>query len=375
MVHAPARPLDPHALGALSLRLVAIACFLLIGSVGFAQLASGTDPAETADQAVQAWLEQETPDLQALLGRPAEDVCRELPALLGSPPPPEGTQVNLEDRQPRTTESESTRAFTYPAERPGGELDVVQVDLAQEGDGWIATSVGFRVDQPTGRPWLNQPVVWALFLLVSIAALYLSVRPTFFRGWVREGVGLLRRHRGIFIGTMILVYGAFALGAFTGSTLPDACAEAVLTVLQGSLESAGATQAVESGNVLRAAVTIFYQNFVVVNLVLFFTLAVLFGLPAYLGAAVVLFVNGIPFGLIGDFGPLSLVFVAVLVILELTAHAVVVAGGGILVRTLVKEGFAAFSEGIRRLALMVPLSFLLLLIGAWYESFLLVPGM
>ena len=357
------------------LRVCVLLVTLLALAVAAAQPAPGQDPAQVADEAVESWLAQETRDLNALLGLPPEDICRELPALLGNPPPPQGTEVNLEDRQTRTTDDESVRSFTYPAELPNGELDVVQVDVVEEDGGWAAASVGFRTQQATGRPWLNQAWVWIGFLLASVGALALLLRPSFFRGWVREGLALLRRHRGLFIGTMILVYGAFALGALAGSALPDACAEAVLNVIEGSLESAGATQAVASGNVLRAAATIFYQNFVVVNIVLFFTLAVLFGVPAYLGAAVVLFVNGIPFGLVGGFGLAQLVFIGLLIFLELTAHALVVTGGGMLVATLVREGFAAFSEGIRRLSLMVPLAFLLLMIGAWYESFLIIPGM
>lgn len=358
-----------------ALRVLTALLFVLALPFAAAQLATGSDPDAVADRAVQAWLEQETVDFATLLSMPPEEACRDLPALVANPPPPSGTTVNLEDRQARDTEAPGIRSYTYPAELPSGELDVVQVDLAQENDTWVATSVGFRAQQGPSRPFLNQPLAWAAFLLVSVAALFLLFRQSFFRSWVTEGLGLLRRHRGIFIGTMILVYGAFGIGALTGSALPDACAEAVLTVLEGSLESAGATQAVASGNILRAAVTIFYQNFVIVNLVLFFTLAVLFGVPAYLGAAVILFVNGIPFGLVGGFGALELLFIGVLIFLELTAHAVVVAGGGILIRTLVTEGFGAFSDGIRRLLLMVPLAFLLLMIGAWYESFLIVPAM
>ena len=360
-------------------RLAVIATAVIVAVLfpwAAAQLATGDDPAEVADRAVRAWLDQEPLDLSTLLSSPPEEVCRELPALVGNPPPPQGTTVNFDDRQPREVAQPDRRSFTYPAELPTGDLDVVQVDLERTDDGaWSATSVGFRPAGPTGRLWLADPLVWAAFLLLSVAAVFFAFRRSFFRSWLQEGLALLRRNRGIFIGTMILVYGAFGLGALTGSALPDPCGEAVLAVLQDSLEAAGATQAVESGNVVRAAVTIFYQNFVVVNIVLFFTLALIFGVPAYLGAAVILFVNGIPFGLLGGFGLLQLLFVGILVFLELTAHAVVVAGGGILVKTLVTEGFGAFSEGIRRLMLMVPIAFLLLLIGAWYESLLLVPSL
>lgn len=349
---------------------------LLFLPLALAQLASGENPEAVADRAVAAWLEQQTLSIGTLMSLPPEEACRDLPALVANPPPPEGTEVNLADRQQRQVDAEDALSYTYPAERPTGELDVVQVDLTLEEGTWTATSVGFRAQQGATRPWLNQPFVWAAFLLMSLGTLYLLVRPSLFlRGWVREGWRLLRAHRGIFIGTMLLVYGAFAMGALSGSALPDACAEAVLVVLQGSLEAAGATQAIESGNILRAAVTIWYQNFIVVNVVVFFTLAVLFGVPGYLGAALILFVNGIPFGLVGGFGPLQLLFVGLLIFLELTAHAVVVAGGGIMLKTVIKQGFGAFSEGVRNLMLMLPLAFLLLLIGAWYETFLIVPAL
>lgn len=357
-------------------RMLVAALVLLAAPVALAQLATGDDPEAVADRAVEAWLEQQTRTIGALMSLPPEEACRDLPALVENPPPPEGTEVNLEDRQQRQIDVENARSYTYPAELPNGELDVVQVDLSLENGTWSATSVGFRAQQGPSRSFLNQPLAWAAFLLLSLATLYLLFRQaSFLRAWVREGRALLREHRGIFIGTMVLVYGAFALGAISGTALPEACAEAVLSVLQGSLEATGATQAVESGNILRAALTIWYQNFVVVNVVVFFTLAVLFGIPGYLGAAVILFVNGIPFGLVGSFGLVQLVFLALLIFLELTAHAVVVAGGGIMLKTVIRGGFSAFSEGVRRLVLMIPLAFLLLLIGAWYETFLLVPGM
>ncbi len=356
--------------------MFAATLFLLVVPVALAQSATGDIPEEVADRAVEAWLDQQTMSIGALMSLPPEEACRDLPALVQNPPPPEGTEVNLEDRQQREVDSEDARSYTFPAAIPNGELDVVQVDLARENGTWTVTSVGFRAQQGPSRSFLNQPLAWAAFLILSLATLYLLFRQaSFLRAWVSEGRALLREHRGIFIGTMVLVYGAFALGAISGSALPEACAEAVLTVLQGSLESTGATQAVESGNILRAALTIWYQNFVVVNVVVFFTLAVLFGVPGYLGAAVILFVNGIPFGLVGSFGLLQLVFLALLIFLELTAHAVVVAGGGIMLKTVIRGGFSAFSEGVRRLVLMIPLAFLLLLIGAWYESFLIIPAL
>ena len=173
---------------------------------------------------------------------------------------------------------------------------------------------------------------------------------------------------------MALLSGAFGMGALLGSALPDECEAAIVEVVTNAVTSLGATEAYSSGNVARAAVTTFYQNFVVVTLSVTFSLAALFGVPAYLFAGLSFFAQGIPFGLLGGAGVLESVLILILLVLELTAYFLVVAGGGMLLATLFSPGEARMFRAYRKLLLMLPIAGLLLLVGAWYEPMILILG-
>ncbi|MDF1524438.1 MAG: hypothetical protein P1P87_16675, partial [Trueperaceae bacterium] len=161
-------------------------------------------------------------------------------------------------------------------------------------------------------------------------------------------------------------------GVLTGGGLPDACGEAVLEVVEGATTQLGAVSAYASGDVARAAVVTFYQNFVVVTFSLHFLLSLLLGAPTYLLAIPQFFVLGVPFGLLGGGDAASLVPVVALVVVELTAYFLVVSGGGILLGTLFRRGFGAYPDAVRRAASLLVPSGLLLLFGAWYEALLLI---
>src|SRR5690606_40255896 len=103
-----------------------------------------------------------------------------------------------------------------------------------------------------------------------------------------------------------------------------------------------------SGDVPRAAVVTFYQNFVVVTLSVTFTLAAVLGVPAYLYAAFSFFVQGVPFGMIGGGAGAQLLVLLVVLVLELTAYFLVVAGGGMLLAPVWRRGFARGPGGVRQ---------------------------
>ncbi len=347
---------------------------LLLAPSGVAQFASGTNPEQVADQAVRSWLEQPRTDLGSLQALTPEELCLRVPDLLQSPPPPEGTRVTFESRRETRSEDEDARLYSYPAALPGERLEVVDVRLVREGAGWSAETVGFHIDSaPQGvRLWLQEPVAAWLFALFSLYLLYLLARPSFFRRWLAEGRKTIRQFRGVVIGTQVAFYGLFFLGTFVGSQLPESCTDAILEVVNSAITSVGATDAYGSLNVPRAAVVTFFQNFVVVTLTVLFSLAFLFGVPAYLFGGLSFLAQGIPFGLIGGLGLLEVLVVGVLLVLELTSYFLVIAGGGILLATVIREGFGAFRLGVRRLAQMLPFALLLLVIGAWYEAVVII---
>ena len=352
---------------------------LVLPNLSLAQPA--TNPEQVADEAVRNWLETPRPDLTALPRLSTEEACTLLPELLQSPPPPEGTDVNFGERRELETDDPTLRRYSYPAALPGGRLELVEVILQSTGQSdatpnevaWEVQRVGVEVASAAdGRAWLQTPPAYWLFVAFSLYVVFLLVRPSFFRRWLAEGWGVIRSYRRTVVGTLVTFSALFGLGALTGASLPAVCGEAILSVLNAAITSVGAVDAYGSLNVARAAVVTFYQNFVVVTLSLLFGSGLLFGVPAYLVGAFAFYTQGIPFGLVGSLSAGQFLFLVILLVLELTSYFLVIAGGGILLVSVIREGFSGFSKGVRRLALMLPFALILLLVGAWYESSLII---
>ena len=331
---------------------------------------SGANPEAVADEAVQAWLETPSPELLSLAQLSPDELCTQLPVLLQNPPPAAGTTVNLADRRELEEADPNTRRYSYPASLPNDQLSVVEVTLQKQGDVWRAEGVGFRTAAATVSipDALQTRTAGWIFALLSLALLYALVRPTFMRRWLEEGWGVLRAHRRLVIGTVVGLYGLFALGVLLGTNLPASCDRAILGLVEASLEGLGATQAYGSGDVARAAAVTFYQNFFFGAFITSFGSAFLFGIPAYFLNGARFFAVGVPFGLVGGAGPLALLFILGLLLIELMAYVLVTAGGGIFLVTLIRKGFSGYREGFRALLLMLPIALVLLVLGAWYEA-------
>lgn len=337
----------------------------------------GDDPEILADRAVEAWLASESRSLAELSTLDAETVCRELPGLFAAPPPPEGTTVDTTDRRERPTDREDRKRYTYAAEIPPDRLDVVEVvlvrtDSAAEGQAWAVDRVGFQALETGGRDWLQSRTAGLGFALFSVLFVLGLTRPTPLRRWMAFGRESVVRHRRVVIGTMIAGWAVVGIGLWSGAQLPDACEEAVLTVLTSTLDQVGANQALASGDVARTALVIFYQNFVVVTLTALFGSALLLGVPAYLLAGASFLAQSTAFGVLGLGGFPDILLVGVLFVLEFTAYFLVVSGGGMLIATLAREGFSGIGPGYRKLTATLPWAALLLIVGAWYEAAILL---
>ena len=334
----------------------------------------GNTPAATADNAVRAWLKRAPLNPAALAGLPPEEVCRELPALLNNPAPPAGTTVNFQNRVAREN-TETTRRYTYPVTFPGNRLSVLEVTLKRQNGRWQAENVGIQMSAQgqTIPAVLQGPAAAWVFAAFSVFFLYLLVRPSFFRRWLAEGWGYLREHRRLSIITILLLYGLFGLGVFTGASLPPVCARTVTQLVEQGVSQLGAAQAYESGNVARAAVVTLYQNFVMGTVVTTYGVAfVSFGVLAYILNGARFLVLGVPFGFLTQSDPTTLLSIVILILVELMAYVLVTAGGGMLLVTLIRGGFPAFRLAFRKLTLMLPIAFLLLVIGAWYEAAIII---
>ena len=289
-----------------------------------------------------------------------------LPDLLANPPPPQGLEVNLEGRRElstsrkRVSPSSPTRRHSRAVRQSCSTVTLVESE--SEGT-WEATSVGTQISNqgPSFRDRLQTPLAGWVFVGFSFYILFLLVTPSFFRRWLSEGWEVIKAHRRIIIGTQVVFYGLFGLGMLTGANLPQVCADAVLEFVNTAVTSLGAVEAYGSLNVSRAAIITFYQNFGVVTLSLLFGSSLLFGVPAYLIGAMSFYAQGIPFGLVGSITAANLLFILILLVLELTSYFLIIGGGGVLLSTLIKGGFGAVREAIRRLALMLPFALLFLL--------------
>jgi hypothetical protein len=337
---------------------------------------TGDDPADVADAAVAVWLQREPLALAELTGLSPAEACLLLPDVVTAPPPPRGTRVILEDRRPLPDAAgDADRAsYTYAAVRPSDVLDVVQVDLVRSEGRWRVERVGFRASTAlTGvRAWLQTPPASIAFVLATALVLLGLVRPSPLRRALAYGLRTIRAHRTTVVVTMTLLYLVFGIGAMAGASLPPECDAAVVAVLESALGQLGAQQAYGSGDVARAAVLTFYQNFFVVTFSVHFFLVLLLGVPSYLVAIPQFFLLGLPFGLLGGNSLVALLPVLVLLILELTAYFLVVSGGGVLLGTLFRRGFGAYPVAVRAAASLLVPAGLLLLIGAWYEAIVLV---
>ncbi len=349
-------------------------------------------PAVVADAAVREWLGREPLNPLALSGLEPEEICQQLPALIENPAPPAGTTVNFADRVARdaapavpgetepgtevgAADEADTRRFTYPVTFPRDRLAVLEVTLTRRGGSWQAERVGLQqtLQPPTIPAVLQTPAAAWIFGALSLVFLYGLVRPSFFRRWLAEGWGYVREHRRLTILTTVILYGLFGVGVLTGANLPPECSQTITQLVEQGVSQLGAAQAYESGNVARAAVVTLYQNFVMGAVVTTFGFAFIsFGLLAYLVNGLRFLALGLPFGFLTQADPVTLVTVLILIVVELMAYVLVTAGGGMLLTTLFRQGFGNFRLAFRKLTMMLPLAFLLLVIGAWYEAAVII---
>ena len=332
------------------------------------------EAALVADKAIKDWLNKKTPDLMSLAKKSPEEVCTELPNLVQSPPPPKGTSVNIDDRRVVEGTEPGTAKFTYPASLGGGKPQIIEVSLEKDEQGWQAKQVAVKIELPNAgfRNWLQTKTANWLFIAFSILVFYSLVVPSFLRKWLALAWETIKEHKRIVIATMGFLSSMFILGVLTGMTLPEGCKESIHSVLLHLVGSVGATEAYGSGNVARAATITFYQNFGSVTMMVLYGSALFFGFPAYLISMFSFYIQGIPFGLLGGGSPLDILVTLIVIVLELSAYFLVVAGGGIFLATLIKKGFKGFGEGLNKLTLMLPVALVLLLIGAWFESFMVI---
>lgn len=337
--------------------------------LAFGQFASGPDPAEVARASVEAWQARAADfDYVALALASPEAACREFAAIGQDPNLVVATRVNFDDLR-EVSREEARIVYSYPSVTGDNALGRVQVSVVREGDLWQTEAVRLQLDslQRTLPGFMRHDAVGWLFIALTGYVLYLLTRPSWLRRWLTEGLAVLRQFRGIVIATIIALYGAYGLGSWFGATLPD-CQYAIAVLVGGSLTDIGVTDVLQDDNVPKLAAVITYWNFMQGTLLTTLIPAYLFAIPAYLINLVRFFVVGVALAPVGPQAALLLFHLPVIVI-ELLAYTLVTAGGAIFLVSFIREGLRGYRTAVRRLLLTVPIAFILLVVGAWYESF------
>ncbi len=313
---------------------------------------------ELARQAVQDWQAGKyTVDPAQAIGKPTEEALRLLERSFAFAPPPRDLLVNLE--APEVAQAPAGTVVRFPA-TAGGRGGDVQVVL-REGQ---VTRIGFVPEGGLLPGWLKSPLVWALFVALSLGWLLALRSPTVLARWWREGWALVRQYRGLYLGINLGLYGLFALGGAVAYANPR-LVQLMQELVGNTLQQIGLGAALGSG-VLGLSVVIFYWNFTNGLLLTTAVPGLLLGLPALLFNALRYFVLGFALS------PVALPLANYLlhlptVVVELQAYILATFGGMVLlVKTLQAEGYRS---GLRALALTVYLGAFFLLLGAWYEAF------
>ncbi len=334
-----------------------------------AQFASGPNPAEVARAAVEAWQARARAfDLFALAATSPEAACREVAVIGQDPGLVAATRVNFDDLR-ELSRSDEHLVFSYPSVTGADALGRVEVALTRQDDLWQAEAVRLQLDGlQVGLPgFLRHDAAGWLFIILTGYLIYLLARPSWLRRWLAEGWGVLKRFRGIVLTTIIALYGIYGLGSWFGVSLPD-CQLAVATLAVGGLANIGVIDLLQDNNVPKLAAAITYWNFTQGTLLTTLIPAYLFAIPAYIINLGRFFVLGVALAPVGPLAAL-LPFHLPVIAIELLAYIIVTAGGAIFLVSFVRDGLKGYRAAVRRLLLMVPIAFVLLVIGAWYESF------
>lgn len=343
----------------LSFRFFAfLTCLFLAFS--FAQSTTPTlpDPALVAQarQAIVDWRAGKFAAATPTPGQSTEELVRQLERQLAFQPAPKNLEINLQEPRVATSDRGSVVSFPATVGSVGGEVRIT----VRSGE---VTKAGFFASGGALPQWTESPVAWGIFGLLSLLFAYSIFSPNRIGQLWREGWGLVRQYRGLFIGINIGLYGLFALGSLVAFANPSIVA-LMQEVVGGALEQIGIGNAFGYG-VAGLATTIFYWNFTNGLILTTAVPGLLMGVPALLFNALRYFVLGFALS------PVALPLAGYLVhlptvVVELQAYILVTFGGMVLMTKVLKgEGFA---KGVRALGLTILLGAFFLMVGAWYES-------
>jgi hypothetical protein len=207
------------------------------------------------------------------------------------------------------------------------------------------------------------PVGAWIFVALTALLAWAVITPTIWRTWIRESLIITRANLGVYLGTNIVLYGLFVIGAIAGFSQPK-FVELFQEFAAGALSQGGleklATNGVASGafgitlNNLRAGVAIaFITGF-------------LFAVPAYIMFFAQTVFYGFVLSPVGLSGTSFLLHIPTIIV-EFAAYFYVVAASGIMLARIINR--IPYAMAVRDYAKCLPVAVTALVIVAWYESF------
>jgi hypothetical protein len=319
-----------------------------------------------ADTFARAWLAGKlSGSLEATMkaaSKPGDAQLEELRKLLLFAPPEKKTTIAFDLRQIRGANA-TQRLYTYPIS-VDGEDATLNLRLQKNGELWQVRSARASPNITLIPAEVFTPVGAWLFVALTALLAWAVITPTIWRTWIRESLVVTRANLGVYLGTNIVLYGLFVVGAIAGLSSPK-FVELFQEFASGALAQGGleklATSGVSSGafgitlNNLRAGVgTSFVAGF-------------FFAVPAYLLFLGQTLFYGFVLSPVGSLAGIPFLLHIPTIIVEFAAYFYVVAASGIMLARIIKR--IPYTVALRDYAKCLPVAVTVLVIVAWYESF------
>ena len=255
------------------------------------------------------------------------------------------------------------RLYKYPIS-VDGEDATLSVRLEKIKDVWQVRSARESPNITLIPSEVFTPVGAWIFVALTALLAWAVVTPTLWRTWIRESLVITRANLGVYLGTNIVLYGLFVIGAIAGFSQPK-FVELFQEFASGALAQGGleklASNGVASGafgitlNNLRAGVAIAFIG------------GFLFAVPAYIMFFAQTIFYGFVLSPIGNLAGTPFLLHIPTIIVEFAAYFYVVASSGIMLARIINR--IPYAMAVRDYVKCLPVAVTVLVIAAWYESF------
>jgi hypothetical protein len=255
------------------------------------------------------------------------------------------------------------RLYKYPISIDGEDA-TLSVRLEKMAGVWQVRSARESPNITLIPSEVFSPVGAWIFVALTALLAWAVVTPTIWRTWMRESLIVTRANLGVYLGTNIVLYAVFILGAIAGLSQPKYVALfqefASGALAQGGLEKL-ATSGVASG---AFAITL---NNLRAGIAVAFITGFLFAVPAYLVFLSQTIFYGFVLSPIGNLAGTPFLLHIPTIIVEFAAYFYVVAASGIMLARII--GRIPYAMAVRDYVKCLPVAVTILVIAAWYEAF------